>query len=114
MKKILVVDDEFEELEQIKEILQKEFEVTIATNGAQAMDYIDSNEFNLFLVDIKMPALSGYDLARLIKEKKQGSTKIIFVSIVSRKEVDLTEVDGFIQKPISSELLLNEVKSVLG
>jgi DNA-binding response OmpR family regulator len=113
--KVLVVDDDFEDLTAMKSVLEaNKFKVSIATNGAQAIDLSHGQDFDLFLIDVKMPTLSGYDLVRLLREKHNGSAKIIFVSIVPKKEVENSQVDGFVQKPFSPSDLVSEVKRVLG
>ncbi|VVB65884.1 Chemotaxis protein CheY [Candidatus Gugararchaeum adminiculabundum] len=114
MAKILVVDDSFDDLETIKQVLEtKKHEVTVATNGAQALNAAKITNFDLILLDIQMPTLSGYDLIGLLKEKMNGRTKVVFVSIIPRREADLTEVDGFIQKPFSPKAVLEEVGRML-
>ncbi|VVB65885.1 Chemotaxis protein CheY [Candidatus Gugararchaeum adminiculabundum] len=115
MAKILVVDDSFEDLSAIKQALVKEKHVvTTATNGAQALDVVKATTFDLILLDIKMPTLSGYDLFRLLKEKLNGRTKIVFISIVPKGEVDGSGISGFIQKPFSQKSLADGVKKALG
>jgi two-component system response regulator ResD len=69
--------------------------------------------FSLVLIDIKMPTLSGYDLLRLLRERLNHKVKMIYVSIVPEQEVDMDDIDGFVQKPFSPESLLNKVKEVL-
>ena len=66
------------------------------------------------LIDIKIPTLSGYDILRLSREKVNHSVKMIYVTIVPEKEVDTSDVDGFIQKPFSPEDFVAKVKEVLG
>ena len=113
--RVLVVDDDFEDLTTMKQVLMgNKFEVSVATNGAQAIDMTGVEDFDLFLIDVKMPTLSGYDLVRLIREKYKGSAKIVFVSIVPKREVEIKEVDGFVQKPFSPKDLVSVVKKVLG
>ena len=115
MASVLVVDDNFDDLSAIKSVLEgNKFSVKVATNGAQAIDLSNTGSFDLFLVDVKMPTLSGYGLARLLRERHNGSTKIIFVSIVPKREVSLADVDGFVQKPFSPKDLVAEVKRVMG
>jgi CheY-like chemotaxis protein len=112
--KILIVDDVFDDLDYMKEILEKEdYIVSIATNGSQAIDLLDKKPFNLVIIDIKMPTLTGYDLLRILRDKFDGKMKLIYSTIVPKRQVDLTDVDGFIQKPFSDEKLLKEVKKVL-
>ena len=114
-KKILIVDDDPEDLETMKSVLEKEgYEVTTTENGAEAMDAIEEDKFDLILLDIQMPTLSGYDLLRLLRQRLNGSTKIIYVTIVPRKEVDMKNIEGFIQKPFNSRDLVVQIKKILG
>jgi len=111
MKRILVVDDKFKDLEEMKDTLKKGgYEVVGATNGAQALDSLKGNTFDMVLIDIKMPTLSGYDLVRLLREKMNHKVPLLFVSIVPRVEVDLSEIDGFIQKPFDPQEFLDQIK----
>jgi CheY-like chemotaxis protein len=115
VKEILIIDDEQEDLDNTKKILEKEdYIVETATDGAQALDKLTGNGFDLVLIDIRMPTLSGYDLLRLLRERLNHKVKMIYVSIVPEKEVDMTDIDGFVQKPFSSEDLLDKIKTVLG
>ncbi|MBS3176989.1 response regulator [Candidatus Woesearchaeota archaeon] len=112
--KILIVDDEFDDLYAMKQILDKEDYITFtATNGAKAMDAIEADSFDLILLNIKMPILSGYDVLRLMRSSKNHSLRIVFVSIVPKKEVDMTDIDGFVQKPFNKETLLEGVRKAL-
>ncbi len=112
--KVLVVDDLYDDLLAIKTALEKGgYEVETATNGARALDLTKADKFDLITVDINMPTVSGYDLLRLLKDKINGKSKIIYITIVPKKNVDLSNVDGFVQKPFGSANLLKEVKKVL-
>ncbi len=114
VKKILVVDDDSGDSKKMKSILQtKNYQVDCAKNGAEAIDFVDKTNFDLILLDVKMPTLSGYDLLRLLKNKENVKSKIIYVTVVPKKEVVLEDIDGFAQKPFSSESLIREVKKVL-
>lgn len=114
-REILIVDDESEDLSTMKEILEKEgYKVESATDGSQALDKLTSNNFDLILIDIKMPTLSGYDLCRLLREKVNGNVKIVYISIVPEKEVSMENISGFIQKPFTPESFLASIKKALG
>lgn len=113
-KKILVVDDDFEDLTSIKNILEKAgYNVVGATNGAQGLDALREDGFSLVLLDIKMPTLSGYDLLRILRERLNHKVPMVYVTIVPKKDVDMTDIDGFVQKPFNSTSLLKEVKRVM-
>jgi CheY-like chemotaxis protein len=113
-KKVLIIDDSKEDLGTMKSILEKEgCEVVSVSDGAKALEILKEDGFSLVLIDIKMPTLSGYDLLRLLRERLNHKVKMIYVSIVPEQEVDMDDIDGFVQKPFSPESLLNKVKEVL-
>ena len=114
MIKILIIDDETSDLEIMKSILSKEkYEIATASGGASALDLLIDGSFDLIMIDVKMPTLSGYDLLRLLREKLNHGCKMIYVSIVPEKDVVMDEIDGFVQKPFSPEALIEGVKKVL-
>ena len=113
-KRILIVDDDFDDLQAMKTLIEKAgCKAVPATNGAKALDMLKSNGFDLILLDIQMPTLSGYDLLRLLREKLDHNAKMAYVSILPQKEVDMRGTDGFIQKPFSPASFTKEVKRLL-
>lgn len=114
MKKILVIDDDFDDLTSIKNVLEKEkYKVIGATNGAQALDVLKKDGFDMICLDIQMPTLSGYDVLRILRERLNHKVKMVYVTIVPKQDVDLTDIDGFVQKPFSPSALAKEIKRVL-
>ncbi len=82
-KRILIIDDEENLLKSFKRLLEDKHDVTIATSGASAMQLLakNENEFDVLLVDIMMPEMSGADVYRKIGEKYPALLKsIIFMS----------------------------------
>lgn len=115
MAKILIVDDELDDLETMEAVLEKEgYEAITATNGADALDLFIRDGCDLILIDIRMPELSGYELLRLLRSRSDHKAKMLYVSIVPKEEAVLDDIDGFIQKPFSPEILVAEVKKALG
>jgi CheY-like chemotaxis protein len=113
-KKILIIDDDIEDLETMGNVLKtKGYETSNCSNGADALDKLKDNNPDLILIDIKMPTLSGYDLLRLLREKLNHKVKMVFISIVPEKEVNMEDIDGFVQKPFSPESLLKKVEEAL-
>lgn len=113
-EKILIVDDEQDILQSMKDALEKEgCKVRAANNGAEAVDAANEINFDLILIDIMMPTLSGYDLLRLLREKLNHHVKIAYVTIVPKDEVNLEDIDGFIQKPFNIEKFIAQVKEML-
>ena len=69
MKKILVVDDENDIAELIKDILEDEgYSISIANDGKSAINLIKEEKFDLILLDIMMPDISGTEVCIYIKK----------------------------------------------
>ena len=71
------------------------------------------------LSDIRMPSLSGIQLARKIKEINSGVKVVLMTSFEIRdsgfsKVFSCTHVDGFVQKPIGMNDLINKILSIIG
>lgn len=114
LKKVLVVDDDQEDLAVMKKILIKNgYSPVTCSDADEALKNLVGDGFVMLLIDIKLPVLSGYDLLRLMRERVNHFIPLLFVSVVPKDEVDLKDVDGFIQKPFSEEDFIKEVKSAI-
>ena len=112
-KKILIVDDNKEDSKVMKDVLEKRgWKISIAENGNDALNLLEGDGFSLILIDIKMPTLSGYDLLRLLRARLNHKVKMAYVSIVPEQEVDMDDIDAFIQKPFSPESFLKKIKEM--
>ena len=113
-EQILVVDDDAEDLATMKTILENEgYSVVAVEGGSKALEALTGNGFDMILIDIQMNTLSGYDLLRLLREKLNHKVKMVYVTIVPEKEVNMSDIDGFIQKPFEPDHFLAFVKSSL-
>ena len=74
---------------------------------------MEVNKFDLILIDIRMPILTGYDLLTMLKEKLNNNPKIMYVSIVPEQEIILEDADGFIQKPFSPEIFISKIERTM-
>ncbi len=91
-------------------------EVTLAVNGQQAVDTVRSRQFDLILMDIQMPVLSGLDATRAIREWEKGKRRrapIIAMTAHAMagdagKFLD-AGMDGYVSKPIQSGILRAEI-----
>jgi CheY-like chemotaxis protein len=114
-KSIIIVDDDPEDLKTMKSALEKKgYNVVTAEGGVGVLELISQKKFDLILLDIRMPVLSGYELSRLLKERLKRDIKMVYISIVPKKEVAMKDINGFIQKPFSPKSLLDGVKKALG
>lgn len=91
--KILVVDDYEENIRLLSHIISfDDVEIHSATNADDALELILEYEFGLALLDVQMPNISGFDLARLIRGvKRYQNLPIIFVTAHQRDQKFLSE-----------------------
>jgi len=69
-KKILAVDDDATALGALRQILaQKGYDVSTAPNGHDALDMLAAAAFDLVILDVSMPGMSGYDVCRQIRQQ---------------------------------------------
>lgn len=89
---ILIVDDETKNIQLLGNLLSEEsYEVEIAMNGEEALDWLQEHTFDLILLDIMMPGIDGYEVCRKIKSNPD--TKNIPIIFLTAK----TETDDIIQ-----------------
>jgi len=114
-KKILAVDDDATALGALRQILvQKGYDVSTAANGQSALEMLAKSAFDLVILDVSMPGLSGYDVCRHIRQ--QPTTQDLPVIFLTAKGmlVDMAEgenagSDLYLIKPVLATKLLNMV-----
>jgi len=112
MKKILIVDDEEGIRDVFSEILQEEGYFTkTASNGVDALACLDSETFDLILLDKKMPLSGGMNFV----EKARGKNIPSKILLISGSPTNTAEfgVDGSLLKPCGVEELITAVKQLL-
>ncbi len=117
--RILIVDDVPANLEILNALLARDFDVSAALNGQDALNVANSDRPpDLILLDIMMPGMDGYEVCRLLKrEKSTRHIPVIFVTAMSKDE---DEERGFsagavdyITKPISPAITLARIRTHL-
>ena len=127
-KKILIVDDDEEICDELSEILRDErFQVEAVYDGLKASPMIQKGGYNLILLDLKLPNLSGFELLKMIRQKKILSRVLILtgrpllnkkalkeLAIQNEEEENILKLaDGIINKPFDVKALLNKIKELL-
>jgi DNA-binding response OmpR family regulator len=116
-EKLLIVDDEAGLLNLLKITLQKERynNITCALTATQAMEYINHNTYDLILLDVMLPDLSGFDLCTEIR--KLTFTPIIFLTACAGDFDKLTGLtlggDDYITKPFNPLEVIARIKAIL-
>lgn len=114
--RILIVDDEPSITEFVSYAMQKEGYLTeTASDGEEALRKIEQQHFDLFILDIMLPGIDGYELCRRIRTKM--STPILFLSA---RETELNKVvglelgaDDYLAKPFGVRELLARTRALL-
>jgi DNA-binding response OmpR family regulator len=109
-KSILVIDDDKSILRTLTQILQKAgYDVDTAETGKEAMEKFDKRQYDMSLVDVRLPDMDGTDLLIDMKEKLQGTVKIMITGFPSLetgvKALD-SGADAYLVKPVKPEELL--------
>ena len=116
MKRILIIEDEESIAELEKDYLELSgFEVEIENDGAEGLKKALSEEFDLFILDLMLPGVDGFEICRKVREVK--NTPII---MVSAKKEDIDKIrglglgaDDYITKPFSPSEMVARVKAHL-
>ena len=116
MKKILVVEDEFEIRQLLVNYLQNDgYEVFEAEDGIVAIELFGKEKFDLVILDILIPKIDGYGVCELIK--KQSTVPVIFLSALSDEKSMVkgydSLADDYVTKPFSMPVFLKKVKALL-
>lgn len=116
-KTVLVVEDEADVREALREIIEYEgFQVVEAANGKEALDYLRKNTAPcLVLLDLMMPVMNGFDfLAAVKREPTLHQVSVLILSAAARDKLDEAMKDssakGYLTKPVQLQPLLAAVK----
>ena len=120
MVKILVIDDEEDILASLEMLIETMgFEVKTVNRGAKGIDLLKKEKFDLVLLDMLMPELSGKEVLNKIREDpKTKSQKVAFLTVVKLSETgkkviaELKPVDYF-EKPINVPAFKKRLKELL-
>jgi len=119
MKRIAVVDDEPDITTVLKKGLEHHgFAVDVFNDPQAALASFRPGNYDLMIIDIRMPKINGFDLYRELK-KRDGSVKVCFLTAFEiyyeefRKMFPTVDVKAFIRKPVSISSLVSQVNSTI-
>ncbi len=115
--KILAVDDDPVNLQVVTNLLSlQNYSVTGVLSGVEALSAIEKDDFNLILLDIMMPKMSGYDVCKKLRERYSANELPIILLTAKNQVSDLVEgldagANDYLTKPISKGELLARIKT---
>ncbi|MDP3285881.1 MAG: response regulator, partial [Desulfobacterales bacterium] len=116
-KKILVVDDEEDILELVRYNLASEgYYITCAASGEEAVKLTGSKPFDLVVLDLMLPGISGIDVARKLRADQKTRHIPIIMLTARSEESDIVKglklADDYITKPFSPKILCARVSAL--
>ncbi|HWQ46161.1 MAG TPA: response regulator [Longilinea sp.] len=119
-KIILNIEDNFENRMLIRRLLESMgYTVIEAENARQALDFLETGRPDLILMDINMPDVDGWSLARQLKQNPE-IRPIPIIAITAnalrgdREKTLNSGCDGYIEKPIDIDVFFDEMEKYLG
>ena len=116
MQKILIVEDDLAIQALLHDFIQEAgYEVTLASDGVEALSYFSERGFDLVLLDIMLPKIDGYGVCEVIRRK--SNIPIVMLTALDAEEnqikgLDL-EADDYITKPFSLMVLVSKVQAFM-
>jgi DNA-binding response OmpR family regulator len=115
---ILLIDDTPANLMTLGSLLSKEFDLRIATSGAQGLSLAAAMPPDLVLLDIMMPEMDGYEVCRRLKQDpKLQQIPVVFVTALSEIEAESTGLKlgaaDYLTKPINVDIARQRIRNLL-
>lgn len=117
MKTILVAEDNDSNYILMTYILKRDYQFQRAQNGVEAVELADTGNFDLVLMDIKMPLMDGLEATTKIKEAHPDLPIIALTANAFDSDRQLAikaGCDDFLSKPVNSEKCLSTIAKFIG
>jgi CheY-like chemotaxis protein len=116
-RKVLVVDDDPAVRKSIDRVLSgKGYAVITAENGEQALRKLNEENYDLVYTDIRMPGMSGLEVAEQVKAQQPWTPVVIITGYgtdAAEARAKAAGVSGFVHKPLSPEMIEGSARDAL-
>ena len=118
-KTILIVDDTDWNRDLLVQLLEEDYNILQAVDGADGVQKTEENKPDLVLMDLGMPVMDGWEATRKIKAN-DALKNIPIIAVTSHAmvgdEIDARKAgcDDYMSKPIDDELLIQKIKKFIG
>ncbi len=120
-RRILVVDDDILVLEALQELLTASgYEVRVAARGQEALEILDQEHFDLLILDVVMPKMTGLDVCREVRRRGDEKSKVKIIMLTAKTEPRGSKIeqeyscDLYLTKPIDPGRLRELIRDTLG
>lgn len=116
---LLVDDNDVNRRLGVKMLENRVGNITVASNGIEAIDLAESKRFDLILMDVQMPELNGLEATQIIREREDRGRHVPIIAMTARamkgdrEECLAAGMDGYVAKPVRLDDLIKEVQDVM-
>lgn len=117
--KLMVIDDEVAVTEAIQVVLKKYYEITVATDGVWALEYLQKNPtFDVILCDVHMGGITGIEIFKRLRESQSGlEQRMVFmtggITNVRSLEFLKTVPNQVVEKPFNIKVLREAIQAIV-
>ncbi len=116
-KRVLVVDDDSMNLKRTKMILEKQYDVILASSGEDALNLLRFEKVDLILLDIAMPGMDGIETFERLKDSYEEEIPLIFLTASGDEDDVLNAIRlgavNYLKKPFYPQDLLQRIAKEL-
>lgn len=117
MKTILIVEDTELNIDLLTQLLEDDYNLLVARDGAQGVALAQENHPDLILMDISLPVMDGYTATRTIRETLKSVPIIGLSAHAMQGDAERAREAGcndYLTKPVDEDLLMKKLKEQLG
>ena len=111
--KLLVVDDETDMLDFIERVVRRRFDVTRCRSAEQALEMLETGDFDVHVTDQQMPQLSGLELIERLGHRFPSLVRVLLSGFTEDPEIkrafEHCTIHNYILKPVDSRKLLDGI-----
>lgn len=118
-KRLLLAEDDMLLRKSLAYYLaENNFEVVQVSDGAQAVEELKNNLFDVIITDLNMPYVGGLEIINLLRNELQSNTPVIVLTSSGVEKVELESfsigANEFISKPLSPSVLMARINKLVG
>ena len=117
MKTILIVEDVELNIDLLVQILENDYNLLVAKDGAEGVALTEQHRPDLVLMDISLPVMDGYEATRIIRKTFQSLPIIGLSAHAMQDDAEKAKAAGctdYLTKPLDEDLLLQKLREYLG
>jgi CheY-like chemotaxis protein len=117
--RVLIVDDNESTITLISALLRTDFEIDTASDGAEAIQKLQTRRYSAVLLDLRMPDVDGFDVLDFVRENQPALLPRVLIVTAVANDDHLERASGYgvsavVRKPFEIDRLLEDVRKCAG